>query len=263
MNVETLDVIGYFDLKMAPILTMRKIVNTRITSNAFIVNEVHIPYYENRWSLHPIAVITVEPTGKASFVYSCMKTRLLGQYVGKWPISLVYLSKPLISLIAATLYYFVYFDISRVSAANEWDIELTTPREIPYLHAPMYYSLCNARLIIARKARNIGMKYCHYQIPRQIGHLVAICTETCLHYQINMCLSFCRVNARIAFYKKKAEIYQAYQCAKADLHNAEYCSWAAAPGASCDGVTSCSGDFLSNLTRFECDLDPVFPQRYD
>lgn len=48
MNVETLDVIGYFDLKMAPILTMRKIVNTRITSNAFMVNEVHIPYYENR-----------------------------------------------------------------------------------------------------------------------------------------------------------------------------------------------------------------------
>lgn len=48
MNVETLDVVGYFDLKMAPILTMRKIVNTRITSNAFMVNEVHIPYYENR-----------------------------------------------------------------------------------------------------------------------------------------------------------------------------------------------------------------------
>ena len=49
MNVDTLDVIGYFDLKMAPLLTMRKIVNTRITSNAFMVNEVHIPYYENRY----------------------------------------------------------------------------------------------------------------------------------------------------------------------------------------------------------------------
>lgn len=48
LNVETLDVVGYFDLKMAPLLTMRKIVNTRITSNAFLVNDVHIPYYENR-----------------------------------------------------------------------------------------------------------------------------------------------------------------------------------------------------------------------
>lgn len=48
LTVETLDVVGYFDLKMAPVLTMRKIVNTRITSNAFLVNDVHIPYYENR-----------------------------------------------------------------------------------------------------------------------------------------------------------------------------------------------------------------------
>ena len=49
LTVETLDVVGYFDLKMAPLLTMRKIVNTRITSNAFLVNNVHIPYYENRY----------------------------------------------------------------------------------------------------------------------------------------------------------------------------------------------------------------------
>lgn len=48
MNVETMEIVGYFDLKMAPLLTMRKIVNTRITSNAFLVNDVHIPYYENR-----------------------------------------------------------------------------------------------------------------------------------------------------------------------------------------------------------------------
>ena len=48
MNVETMEIVGYLDLKMAPLLTMRKIVNTRITSNAFLVNDVHIPYYENR-----------------------------------------------------------------------------------------------------------------------------------------------------------------------------------------------------------------------
>ena len=33
-----------------------------------------------------IAVITVEPVGEASFVYSCMQTRLMAQYNGKWPI---------------------------------------------------------------------------------------------------------------------------------------------------------------------------------
>lgn len=49
MNVDTLDDIGYFDLKMTPLLTMRKIVNTRITSNAFMLNEIHIPYYGNRY----------------------------------------------------------------------------------------------------------------------------------------------------------------------------------------------------------------------
>ena len=55
------------------------------------------------WELEngPIAVITVEPAGKASFVLGCIQTRLMGQYNGKWPISLVYMSKPLITVIAA------------------------------------------------------------------------------------------------------------------------------------------------------------------
>ncbi|KAJ7385349.1 hypothetical protein OS493_016426 [Desmophyllum pertusum] len=118
MNVETLDVVGYFDLKMSPLLTMRKIVNTRITSNAFMVNDVHIPYYENR------------------------------------------------------------------------------------------------------------------------------------------------VNARIAFYRKKAKMYQAYQCSKSDLHNEEYCSWAEEPGTSCEGVGPYNQAFLGNLTQFECNLKPVIAQRF-
>ena len=33
--------------------------------------------------MHVIAVITVEPADKTSFVYNCMKTRLKGQYNGK------------------------------------------------------------------------------------------------------------------------------------------------------------------------------------
>ena len=36
-----------------------------------------------------IAVIAVAPTGKASFVFSYMETRLKGQYNEEWPFSLV------------------------------------------------------------------------------------------------------------------------------------------------------------------------------
>ena len=48
-----------------------------------------------------IAVITVEPADKISFVYNWMQTRLRGQYNGKWPISLVRVSRPLITVITA------------------------------------------------------------------------------------------------------------------------------------------------------------------
>ena len=52
-------------------------------------------------SLSVIAVIAVAPTGKASFVYSYVQTRLKGQYNGKWPFSLVYVLQPLITPIRA------------------------------------------------------------------------------------------------------------------------------------------------------------------
>ena len=48
-----------------------------------------------------IAVITIEPADKSCFVYNCMKTRLRGQYNGKWPISLVWVSRPLVTVITA------------------------------------------------------------------------------------------------------------------------------------------------------------------
>ena len=64
------------------------------------------------WAEHPkfkgfnlvndkIAVITVEPADKISFVYNCMQTRLRGQYNGKWPISFVCVSRPLVTVITA------------------------------------------------------------------------------------------------------------------------------------------------------------------
>ena len=72
----------------------------------------------------PIAVITVEPADKISFVYNFMQTRLRGQYNGKWPISLVCVSRPLVTVIAAID---VMFDleeergaISRAEYVNNW-----------------------------------------------------------------------------------------------------------------------------------------------
>ena len=46
-------------------------------------------------------VVTGEPAGKAFFDYRCMKMKLGGQYSGKWSISPIYVSKPLITVITA------------------------------------------------------------------------------------------------------------------------------------------------------------------
>ena len=45
----------------------------------------HTKYSQNSGSLLTvgIAVITVEPADKVSFVYNCMETRLRGEYSGK------------------------------------------------------------------------------------------------------------------------------------------------------------------------------------
>jgi len=51
-----------------------------------------------------IAVITVEPADKISFVYNCMQSRLRGQYNGKSPISLVCASRPLVTVITAIVW---------------------------------------------------------------------------------------------------------------------------------------------------------------
>ena len=48
-----------------------------------------------------VAVITVEPADKLSFVYNFMQTRLMRQYNGKLPISLVLVSRPLVTVITA------------------------------------------------------------------------------------------------------------------------------------------------------------------
>ena len=57
------------------------------------------------WNSHcSIAVITVEPADKISFVYNCMQTSLRGQYNGKWTISLVCVSRPLVTIIRDILF---------------------------------------------------------------------------------------------------------------------------------------------------------------
>ena len=60
-------------------------------------------WFQNLEMFPPIAVITVEPADKISCVYNCMHTRLRGQYNGKWPIRLVYVSRPLVTVITAIL----------------------------------------------------------------------------------------------------------------------------------------------------------------
>ena len=45
--------------------------------------EGFISVYVQTKHLTAIAVIAVAPTSKASFVYSCMQTRLMGQFNGK------------------------------------------------------------------------------------------------------------------------------------------------------------------------------------
>lgn len=57
LNVEILDVVGYFDFKMVLLLIMRKIVNIRIIFNVFLVNDVYIFYYENRYYIMSYIVI--------------------------------------------------------------------------------------------------------------------------------------------------------------------------------------------------------------
>ena len=55
---------------------------------------------EKQWCL-AIAFMEVAPMGKAPFVYSYVQTRLMGQYNGKSPFSLVHVLKPLITAIRA------------------------------------------------------------------------------------------------------------------------------------------------------------------
>lgn len=54
--------------------------------------------------LPSIAVSALEPEGKASFVEGCTQTRLMGHDNGERPISLVYVSKPLITVKTAVIF---------------------------------------------------------------------------------------------------------------------------------------------------------------
>ena len=67
-----------------------------------VSNSLNSPYVQMRLCKHGksplllnclIAVIPVEPAGKASLLYIYKQTRLTGQYIGKWRISPVYVSK--------------------------------------------------------------------------------------------------------------------------------------------------------------------------
>lgn len=61
-----------------------------------------IKVFKFRWQESKAAIV-VETAGKGSFVYGCMQTKLKGQYSGKSSISLVYVSKPQITVITAII----------------------------------------------------------------------------------------------------------------------------------------------------------------
>ena len=61
-----------------------------------------------------MAVITVEPAGKTSVVYSYMQARLMSQLNGEWLMSLVCVSKPLIT-VYVTMTHFATAWLSRDS----------------------------------------------------------------------------------------------------------------------------------------------------
>ena len=86
----------------------------------------------NTKGLTKIDLNAVAPTGKAFFVYSYEQTRLRGQYIGKWPFSLVYVLKPPINAINIDYYMLrawyrfysrVFKTISRTSeSSSEWAV---------------------------------------------------------------------------------------------------------------------------------------------
>ena len=91
-----------------------------------------------------IAVIAVAPTGKASFVYSYIQTRLRGQYNGKWPFSLVYVLKPLITAIRA------------INCVTQWIVLLTL---LGTLHPSRYFrETLRHQLPVSRKSRKLGLE---------------------------------------------------------------------------------------------------------
>lgn len=58
---------------------------SRAPAYGFIILDLS-SHYNHHWQR--IALVTVEPAGKASFVYNCVQTRLMRQYNGMWTISL-------------------------------------------------------------------------------------------------------------------------------------------------------------------------------
>ena len=79
----------------------QQLVNTHAFVACALIRHSWKPGLVPSASTVSIAVITVEPADKTSFVYSCIQTRLRGQYIWKWPVSLVCVSKPLITVITA------------------------------------------------------------------------------------------------------------------------------------------------------------------
>ena len=84
----------YFHPSVFRALRFKNYLLSQITKRGLFFQD---NYYIKQLVKGQIAVITVEPADKISFVYNCIQTRRRGQYNGKWPISLAGVSRPLVT----------------------------------------------------------------------------------------------------------------------------------------------------------------------
>lgn len=96
-------------------------------------------------------IITLEPIGKASFIYNCMQTRLMGHYNGKWPIIILV------------------------------PISFSTRTRNPAQPAPKGWSQCNSDKWIRNK-RVLSQKHSYHYIDANQKNLKlpSLCTSTSL-----------------------------------------------------------------------------------
>lgn len=120
------------------------ILSTKMQRNFVLTNKLRIP-----------KTIEVEPAGKASFHHICIQTRLLGQYKGNWPFSLVYQSRPLIT--ALQLFLVALSLLTNCKSPTKF----STKKKLPCCPPRRCYIRCKIRF--TKNSKN-SIKYNNYRL---------------------------------------------------------------------------------------------------